>query len=323
MNHGFIKVAAAISSVKVADCTSNAASILELIKQAVKKDVQIICFPELAVTAYTCGDLFHNHLLIEEAETSLGKLLEDTKEESIICIVGIPVKSRNQLFNAAVVFQGGKILAVIPKTYLASYNEFYENRWFSSALDVVAKEVTLCGQTAPIGADILLNSTELCFSVEICEDFWTPIPPSSYQALAGSELIFNLSASNELVGKNNYRKQLVTQQAARCIAGYVYVSSGFGEADFPAETSSSSSPSLSTTTSRLTGWSSSESSSSSSSEPTLSRMNRRKWLSTSAVLPSSTCTRPSRRTRARKISSPRRWHPKQSRNIWKARSPGR
>ena len=229
MNHGFIKVAAAISSVTVADCQSNTASILSLIKQAVKKEVQIICFPEMAVTAYTCGDLFHNHLLIEEAETSLGQLLEATKKESIVCIVGMPVKSRNQLFNAAVVFLEGKILAVIPKTYLASYNEFYENRWFSSALDVVAKEVTLCNQTAPIGADILLNSKELCFSVEICEDFWTPIPPSSYQALAGSQLIFNLSASNELVGKNIYRKQLVTHQAARCIAGYVYTSSGFGE----------------------------------------------------------------------------------------------
>ncbi len=229
MNHGFIKVAAAISSVKIADCQSNTKSIEGLIKEAIKQDVQIICFPELAITAYTCGDLFHNHLLIEEAEKSLEHLIEATKDDAIISIVGMPVKSRNQLFNAAVIFQEGRILAVIPKTFLAAYNEFYETRWFSSAQDIVAKDVSLCGQTVPIGADILLSSKELTFSIEICEDFWTPIPPSSYQTLAGSELIFNLSASNELVGKNNYRKQLISLQSARCIAGYVYVSSGFGE----------------------------------------------------------------------------------------------
>lgn len=229
MNHGFVKVGAAISSVKVADCQSNTASILGLIRQAVEQEVQIVCFPELAVTAYTCGDLFHNELLTSEAEKSLDKLLEATKKESIVCIVGMPVVSRNQLFNAAVVFQRGKILGVVPKNYLASYNEFYETRWFSSAQDTVMNEVLLCGQWAALGSDILFCNNKLTFSIEICEDFWTPLPPSSYQALAGSQLIFNLSASNELVGKHIYRKQLITQQAARCIAGYVYVSSGFGE----------------------------------------------------------------------------------------------
>jgi NAD+ synthase (glutamine-hydrolysing) len=229
MNHGFIKVAAAIPSVKVADCQSNTASILGLIKKAVDQEVQIICFPELAITSYTCADLFHNQLLIDEAEASLSFLLEQTKKQSIVGIVGMPVKSRNQLFNAAVVFQSGKVLAIVPKTYLAAYNEFYETRWFSSAQDVVGENTELCGQIVPIGSDILLSSGKTTFSIEICEDFWTPTPPSSLQALAGSQLIFNLSASNELIGKHNYRKQLITQQSARCIAGYVYVSSGFGE----------------------------------------------------------------------------------------------
>lgn len=229
MKHGFIKIGAAVSAVKVADCKSNTESILGLIRQAVEQEVQIVCFPELAISAYTCADLFHNQLLIDEAEASLAYLLEQTKNESIVCIVGMPVKSRNQLFNAAVTFQSGKVLAVVPKNYLAAYNEFYETRWFSSAQDCVAKEVTLCGQTAPIGLDIILSSGKVSFSMEICEDFWTPIPPSSFQALAGSQIIFNLSASNEVVGKHNYRQQLITQQSARCIAGYVYVSSGFGE----------------------------------------------------------------------------------------------
>ncbi|MDR3706343.1 MAG: NAD(+) synthase [Paludibacteraceae bacterium] len=229
MNHGFVKIAAAIPSVKVADCQSNTESILGQIRQCIEQEVQIVCFPELAITAYTCADLFHNHLLLDEAEKSLTYLLEQTKRQSIVCIVGMPVKSRNQLFNAAVAFQRGKILAVVPKTYLAAYNEFYETRWFSSAQDVVAKEVSLCGQMAPIGSDIIMRNQKFSFSIEICEDFWTPVPPSSFQALAGSQLIFNLSASNELIGKNNYRKQLITQQSARCIAGYVYVSSGFGE----------------------------------------------------------------------------------------------
>ncbi|MBN1463517.1 MAG: NAD(+) synthase [Paludibacteraceae bacterium] len=229
MNHGFIKVAGAIPSVKVADCKSNTASILGLIKQAVKEEVQLICFPELAITAYTCADLFHNQLLLDEAEKSLSDLLEATKNDSIICIVGLPVKSRNQLFNSAAVFQWGKLLGIVPKNYLASYNEFYESRWFSSAQDAVRKELFICGQRVPLGNDILFSNDTLTFSVEICEDFWTPLPPSSYHALAGSQLLFNLSASNELIGKHTYRKQLITQQSARCMAGYVYVSSGFGE----------------------------------------------------------------------------------------------
>ncbi len=229
MNHGFIKIAAAVPSVKVADCQANTESILGLIQKSVDQEAQIVCFPELAITAYTCSDLFHNHLLLREAETSLSYLLEKTKQLDIVCIVGMPVKSGNQLFNSAVVFQKGKLLAVVPKMYLAAYNEFYETRWFSSGQDAVDKEAVLCGQKVALGSDILLSCGKVTFSIEICEDFWTPIPPSSYQALAGSELIFNLSASNEVVGKHNYRKQLITQQSARCIAGYVYVSSGFGE----------------------------------------------------------------------------------------------
>jgi len=228
-NFGFIKVAAAIPSVQVANCKTNAEQIEHLIAKAAKKEVQLLCFPELCITAYTCGDLFHNQLLITEAENALANLVKQTANLDIVSIVGLPVRIQNQLFNCAVAFQKGRILGVVPKEHLPNYNEFYEKRWFASASDTTNNQLIICGQEAPFGQHILFESQQVTFSIEICEDLWTPIPPSSIDALAGSHIIFNLSASNELIGKNTYLRNLIKQQSARCLAGYVYASSGFGE----------------------------------------------------------------------------------------------
>ena len=228
-NFGFIKVAAAIPAVQVANCTANIVAIEQLIKQASAKGVQLIGFPELCITGYTCADLFHNQLLITQAEKALAELIQHTAQLNIVTIVGLPIRIHNQLFNCAVVFQKGQILGVVPKKHLPNYNEFYEKRWFASAADTTTNELLICGQKVPFGEHLLFESPQATFSIEICEDLWTPIPPSSIDALAGSHIIFNLSASNELIGKNTYLRDLIKQQSARCLAGYVYASAGFGE----------------------------------------------------------------------------------------------
>ncbi len=225
---GFIKVAAATPQVKVADCTFNVQQMEIIAKEAVEKGVQIICFPELAITAYTCGDLFFQKTLIDEAEKALQQLINNTKELPILLIVGIPVISNNRLFNVAVSFQQGEILSVVPKIHLPNYNEFYEKRWFSSGADVDDYEIRLCNQKVLFG-NVLLKSGDICIGIEICEDLWQPVPPSSILALQGANLLFNLSASDEIAEKNNYRRSLVKQQSARCVAGYIYASAGIGE----------------------------------------------------------------------------------------------
>lgn len=229
MNHSFVRVASAVPLLKVADCRYNVEQTELLIQEAAGSGVQIISFPEMGITGYTCGDLFHQKLLIDQAEEALGGLVARTSDLHIMTIVGMPVRVKNRLMNTAVVFQNGQILAVIPKTWLPNYGEFYEKRWFSSATEVAADKVTLCGRVVPYGANILLKNGDVCIGVEICEDLWMPVPPSSYHALNGANLLFNLSASNELVAKNNYRRQLVMQQSTRCISAYIYTSSGFGE----------------------------------------------------------------------------------------------
>ncbi|MDR1729810.1 MAG: NAD(+) synthase [Prevotellaceae bacterium] len=228
-NFGFIKVASAIPTVKIADCKYNTAQILSLIKKAEIDHIQIISFPELCITAYTCGDLFHQQLLIKSAREHLSYLLEETKNSEIVFIAGLPVMLSNRLFNAAAICQSGKILGVVPKTYLPNHNEYSENRWFTSGKDATSDEISLCGQRAPFGSNILFSDGEVRFAVEIGEDLWVPQSPSAQHALNGAQLIFNLSAENELTGKNSYLKQTVAQQSAKCVAGYVYCSAGFGE----------------------------------------------------------------------------------------------
>lgn len=229
MNYGFVKVAAAIPHIKVADCKFNAERIENFILSAEEKGVQIITFPEMSITGYTCGDLFSQQLLLEQAEMSLKKILNDTRQLDIISIIGLPVVVNSTLINAAVVIQKGKVLGVIPKTYLPNYKEFYEQRWFTSALQVSETSIRICGQVAPMGTNLLFENSDVTFGVEICEDLWSTIPPSSSLALQGAEILFNLSADNESIGKHNYLCSLISQQSARCIAGYVFSSCGFGE----------------------------------------------------------------------------------------------
>ncbi|WHH61770.1 NAD(+) synthase [Petroclostridium sp. X23] len=229
MDLGYIRVAAAVPHLKVADCKYNTKRIIYLINEAVKNDVQMIAFPELSITGYTCGDLFHQQLLIETAEDQLKEILDITHNTEIVIMVGIPVKADNQLFNCVVVLQGGKILAAIPKTYIPNYSEFYEKRWFASSANAVSDSICLCNQVVPFHTNILFKDRDVCFGIDVCEDLWVPIPPSSFHCLHGANIIFNLSASNEVIGKNEYRKSLVMQQSARCMSGYIYVSAGGGE----------------------------------------------------------------------------------------------
>ncbi len=229
MNYGFVKVAACVPSVKVANCPYNIAEIEKEIILADGKGVEIIAFPELSVTAYTCGDLFAQQLLLDEAERGLIKVLSDTRQLDIIAILGMPIAIDGALLNAAVVIQRGKVLGVVPKTFLPNYKEFYEKRWFTSSRDIRVENVRLCGQTVPLGTDLLFETSDTTFGIELCEDAWAVIPPSSRLALEGAEIIFNLSASDESIGKHNYLCQLIAQQSARCIGGYVLSSCGFGE----------------------------------------------------------------------------------------------
>lgn len=231
MQNGFIKVAAAIPSVKVADCSYNVQQIESLIAMAEGKGVEVIVFPELCITGYTCQDLFKQTLLLEQAETSVLMLLDFTRKLDIISIVGVPVVVGDLLLNCAAVIQKGDLLGLVPKTYLPNYSEFYEKRWFASSQDLQPSEIRFAGNKIVVTLQPTLFRTcdGAMFGVEICEDVWAPVPPSCNLALSGADIIFNLSASDELIGKHDYLKGLLAQQSARMISGYVYSGCGFGE----------------------------------------------------------------------------------------------
>lgn len=231
MNNSFITVAAAIPAVKVADCDYNIEQIIAQVTEAEEKGVEIIVFPELCVTGYTCQDLFRQSTLLENVELSVVRLLGHMRKMNVIAIIGVPVIVGDLLLNCAAVIQKGSILAMIPKTYLPNYNEFYEKRWFASLQDLRETQIRYAGNKITITPEPLLVriSENVLFGVEICEDVWAPAPPSNRLALSGADLIFNLSASDELVGKHDYLKGLLAQQSARTITGYIYSGSGFGE----------------------------------------------------------------------------------------------
>ena len=231
MQNGFITVAAAIPQVKVADCIYNTQQIESMIAQAEGKGVEVIVFPELSITGYTCQDLFRQHALLEQSETAVMMLLDFTRKLDIIAIVGLPVIVGDLLLNYAAVIQKGDLLALIPKTYLPNYSEFYEKRWFASSQDLHPTEIRFAGSRIVVTPEPLLIRTcdGVMLGVEICEDVWAPAPPSNRLALSGADLIFNLSASDELIGKHDYLKALLAQQSARTITGYVYSGCGFGE----------------------------------------------------------------------------------------------
>ena len=202
MKYGFVRVAAAVPQVKVADCRYNASQAEEMIFEADENNVQAIVFPELNITGYSCGDLFGQALLLEQAEIALMQLMNNTRQLDIISILGMPILVGGILYNTAVVIQKGKILGVVPKTYLPNYSEFYEKRWFAPATTLDGeRKIRLCGQSVPMGANLLFDASDFCFGIELCEDVWAPVPPSSTLALAGADVIFNLSADTENIGK--------------------------------------------------------------------------------------------------------------------------
>ena len=223
---GYVKVAAAVPHVKVADCEYNKEQMLLKINEAAKKGVQILCFPELSITAYTCGDLFFQSSLLEGAKKVLKDLLVETKHTEMAIAVGMPLVIEDELYNCGVLIRQGKILGVVPKQFIPNYNEFYEKRWFALGNKLEVSEMSLLGQKVPVGTDLIFEMGEVKLGLEVCEDVWTPIPPSSILALAGANLILNLSASNEIIAKRDYRRSLISQQSASLLCAYVYVSAG-------------------------------------------------------------------------------------------------
>lgn len=232
MNSGLVRVAAAVPEVAVGNLIINKERIADMIREAETKGVSLVAFPELCITSYTLGDLFRQRNILEQGSEVLEALLTETKDLKVLCIVGLPVHFSDKLYNAAVVFQSGKILGVVPKAYIPNYSEYYEQRWFASGLDVTEQTVLLAGQSVPFGTDILFECeqiSEFVLGVELCEDLWVPFPPHAYQAMAGATLFVNISASNELAGKREYRQEMIKQQSSRYVCGFVYVSAGPGE----------------------------------------------------------------------------------------------
>ena len=231
MKYGYMKVASAIPAVRVGDVIFNTQKIEEQIVLAEGKGVDVIVFPELSLTGYSCQDLFRQQILLEASEQGVMMLLDFTRKLDIIAIIGAPVVAGDLLLNCGIVIQHGQILGIVPKTYLPNYSEFYEKRWFASAQDLRDQELRFAGHKVKLTSAVQLFRTYdgFMFGVEICEDVWAPAPPSNKLALAGADVIFNLSASDELIGKNNYLKSLLSQQSARTMTGYVYSSCGFGE----------------------------------------------------------------------------------------------
>jgi NAD+ synthase (glutamine-hydrolysing) len=226
-------VAAACPPVRVADPERNADATLVFAARAADGGAQVVVFPELGLTGYTCGDLFFSlTTLVAGAERALERVLRETARRPTVLVLGLPVLQGGRLFNAAAVVQSGRILGVVPKTFLPGYKEYYEKRWFSSAREAREGEVRLAGQAAPFGTDILFQLPEdpgVTLAVEICEDLWAPIPPSSRHAVAGATVLLNPSASNDLVAKAEYRRELVRQQSGRTLSAYVYANAGVHE----------------------------------------------------------------------------------------------
>lgn len=230
MSAGYLRIATAVPRVKVGDVTHNTQQIESLMVKAQGLGVDVVCFPELSLTGYSCQDLFGQQLLLDEAEQALVKLLELSRNLQLTTIVGLPYEHRGALFNCAAIVQGGKLQGLVPKTFLPNHQEFYEQRWFTSASQLEPEEfVHFCGSHVPFNAQLLFCINQAKFGVEICEDLWAPIPPSSFLALEGAHVVFNLSASNDIVGKHDYVRQLVAGQSARCMCAYAYTSAGFGE----------------------------------------------------------------------------------------------
>ena len=230
--NGFVRVGALVNKLYLGNVIENAKEISKEIKKAYKSGISILVSPELSLTGYTCGDMFLQDKLISDSLEGLKYLLDQTKILNIISIIGMPIPVNNQLYNCGVVISKGKILGIVPKTYIPNYKEFYEFRWFSSSINLGVNEIEVLGQNVPIGCDLLFQdrvNSSITFSIEICEDLWTIVPPSNDYCKNGATIIFNLSSSNELIGKASYRKNLISSQSARTISAYIYASSGIME----------------------------------------------------------------------------------------------
>ena len=229
---GFIRVAAAVPKVRVADTDFNALQTIDLIRDADNNGADIVIFPECNITAYTANDLFHQKALQDSAKAALIKIRNETRDSKIISVVGLPVAADNQLFNCAAIIQSGHILGIVPKTFIPGYKEYYEQRWFASGTRLISDFLVIGDEEVPAGIDLLFraqNFPDFTFGVEICEDLWVPSPPSSAQSIAGATLLLNLSASNELISKKKYRENLVRQQSGSCVAAYAFASAGVYE----------------------------------------------------------------------------------------------
>ncbi len=228
--YGFYKLAAATPVVAVADVAGNVAQIVALTAEAATQDVAAVVFPELSVTGYTCGDMFLQAALHAAVHTGLARIVEATADHCMVTVVGAPLVDNDRLYNCAVVIQHGRIVGVVPKSFLPNYREYYEKRWFTPGSAIRGGRISVAGADVPFGADLIFSDNrEFRFGVELCEDLWNVIPPSSHLAVAGADVLFNLSASNDLAAKAQYRRDLVLNQSARCVAAYVYASSGVGE----------------------------------------------------------------------------------------------
>ncbi|MFO0816034.1 MAG: NAD(+) synthase [Gemmatales bacterium] len=232
-HHGFLRVAVASPRVSVANPSANVQAILQLLKQAEAASVAVTVFPELCLTGYTCSDLFQHQSLQQAAFQALHDIQDATRQQYTgLCIVGLPWAIDTALYNVAAVVHQGELLGIVPKSYLPNYKEFYEQRWFASASKLLVTEVPHQGKSIPCGIDLLFSASDvpgLTVGVEICEDLWMPVPPSSLQALHGATVLANLSASTEVIGKATYRRSLVSQQSARCLGAYLYAASAVTE----------------------------------------------------------------------------------------------
>ena len=229
--YGFVRCASAVPKLQVADCEYNVRQITAMISAASDKGVDLIVFPELCITGYTCADLFLQTPLLTAAENGLDDVAMSTKGKNIAVVVGLPVNIGNSLYNCSVAIYDGCILGAVPKTYIPNYSEYYEKRWFKSGREIKGN-IVLCGQNVPIGTNLIFAAEGIenfTFGIEVCEDLWANVPPSCSLTLSGALIIANTSASNELAAKNEYRRMLVANQSARCICGYIYSSAGVGE----------------------------------------------------------------------------------------------
>jgi len=227
--YGFYRVAVAVPEVRVGDVAFNVKETAKVWEEASKKGAAITLFPELGLSGYSCGDLFFQVALHEAVEAGLESLLALSGQLRGVAVVGLPLPLGGRLYNVAAVIGGGRLLGVVPKTFVPEHKEYYEKRWFVSGAEVTGRSIRLAGQEAPFGVDLLFEHGALCMGVEVCEDLWSVLPPSSRQAVAGANVLVNLSASDEMVGKSEYRQTLVAQQSARCLAAYLYASCGPGE----------------------------------------------------------------------------------------------